>query len=257
VSAGYFHWLTEALAKLHLICTSFGKCNILLPKEYEGLRFVSQSLNAFPEASISYVPDGKSISVPCLKLISPVAPVANSNPQIVNELRSRLVYYLGAHDIDNDSCTRAETGVYVSRAKATKRRIVNETTVVNVIKDLGYQIVSMEDLSFSRQVKLMQGAKVLLGTHGAGLTNMLFMPVGSAIVEIRKEGDARHNHFFALASALGHRYYYMTAQGLPIRLNGSEYFSEDLFVDVARLLTLLQQVAKDRSSGCPTNTHTD
>src|SRR5437763_6788887 len=43
VSSNYFHWITDALAKANLICTSFGQCNILLPKEYEHLGFASQS----------------------------------------------------------------------------------------------------------------------------------------------------------------------------------------------------------------------
>jgi len=247
MSTGYFHWLTDALPKLHLICTSFGECNILLPKEYEDLEFVRQSLRSFPEASISYVPDGKSISVPCLKLLSPVAPSGNFNPKIVSELIFRLLHYFGKQDIDGEGCTRTDTGVYISRAKAKKRRIVNETCVLNTIENLGYQVAFMEDLSFGRQVKLMQDKKVLLGTHGAGLTNMLFLPAGSAIVEIRKEGDFHNNCFFSLASTLGHRYYYVTAQGLPTELNRTEYFTDDLLVDSACLSTLIRQVAKDCS----------
>jgi hypothetical protein len=155
------------------ICKPFGKCNILRPKVYEDLGFVRQSLGAFPEATISYVPNAKSISAPYLKLLSLVAPIGHLNPLIADELRSRLLYYLGAsatavsigsnraYDIDNESCTGAEARVYISRAKATERRIVNEKSVVNKIKSLGYHIAHMEDLSFSRQVTLMQGTKML------------------------------------------------------------------------------------------------
>jgi capsular polysaccharide biosynthesis protein len=105
----------------------------------------------------------------------------------------------------------------------------------------------MEDLSFIRQIKLMQGTKVLLGAHGAGLTNMLFMPAGSVVVEIRKEGDCHNNCFYSLASALGHRYYYAIAKSSSSKVDRYEYFAEDFFVDVAHLSTVLRKVAKDCS----------
>lgn len=251
MSSNYFHWLTEVLPKLHLICTLFGECNILLPKEYEDIGFVRQSLEAFREASVSYVPDDKSISISCLKLLSPVAPSGNFNPKVINELRFRLLHCLEAHDIDNDidnrDRTRAGIGIYVSRAKANKRQIINETGLVNTIEKLGYQVAFMEDLSFLRQIKLLQGTKVLLGAHGAGLTNMLFMPAGSVVVEIRKEGDSHNNCFYSLASALGHRYYYAMAKSWSSKVYRYEYFAEDFFVDVAHLSTVLRKVAKDCS----------
>lgn len=247
VSSNYFHWLTEALPKLHLICTLFRKCNILLPNEYKEIEFVRQSLEAFREASVSYVPDDKAISISCLNLLSPVAPSGNFNINVINELRFRLLHYLEAHDIDNRDRTRAGTGIYVSRAKANKRQIINETGLVNTIEKLGYQVAFMEDLSFIRQIKLMQGTKVLMGAHGAGLTNMLFMPAGSVVVEIRKEGDSHNNCFYSLAAALGHRYYYAIAKASPSKVDRYEYFAEDFFVDVAHLSTVLQKVAKDCS----------
>jgi hypothetical protein len=245
VSTNYFHWFTDALPRLHLICTLFKNCNILLPKEYENFGFVTESLRSFPEANFLYVADGKPISVPCLKILSAVAPQGNFNPDIVGELRFRLLHYLGAHTIGDEGSTRPETGIYVSRAKTNKRRISNEVYVVSMIEKLGYQTVTMEDLSLTSQINLMKNTKVLLGPHGAGLTNMIFMPTGSVIVEIRKEGDSHNNCFFSLACALGHKYYYLLTSCSPIGLKKSEYFAEDFVVDVSDLSTLLQQVATD------------
>jgi capsular polysaccharide biosynthesis protein len=105
----------------------------------------------------------------------------------------------------------------------------------------------MEDLSFIRQIELMQGTKVLLGAHGAGLTNMLFMPAGSVVVEIRKEGDSHNNCFYSLASALGHRYYYAIAKSSASKGEKYEYFAENFVVDVAHLSTVLRRVANDCS----------
>jgi capsular polysaccharide biosynthesis protein len=237
VSGNYFHWLTEALPKLHAIHTSFDKFNVLLPTQYENIHFVKQSLQAFPGANILYQPGIKPILTPYLYLISSI-----SHPHIIIGLRSRILDFFQNGEIANGDCKRAEGRVYISRARQNKRRIVNETSLVRSIEPLGYQIAVMEELSFTEQVNLMRNTTMLLSSHGAGLTNMIFMPTGSAVIEIRREADSFNNCFYWLASVLGHRYYYLGAQGLPLKLNKSEYLAEDLVVDVPRLLEVLKTV---------------
>ena len=41
-----------------------------------------------------------------------------------------------------------------------------------------------DDMSFGEQVAAMRNTTLLLGVHGAGLTNLLFLPPGAAVVEI-------------------------------------------------------------------------
>jgi capsular polysaccharide biosynthesis protein len=121
---------------------------------------------------------------------------------------------------------------------------VNEIGVINTIKNVGYRLVLNEELSFRQQVQLMLGTNVLLGLHGAGLTNMIFMPAGSVIVEIRKEEDSQNNCFFSLASALGHKYYYVLAKPFKSNIPINDHFSDNVFVDIARLSAVLQLVAE-------------
>jgi capsular polysaccharide biosynthesis protein len=233
--------LCDALPKLHLVSTIFDKCDILLPLRYQKSEFATQSLQSFPEVRILYASDEKTIKVPYLHFVSPVSPTGNFNEKIMNEVRLRLLDALVGWDTGGGSRNRARTRVYVSRAKAGKRRIVNEVDVVNMAKNLGYRTAYMEDLPFRDQVELMQNTKILFGLHGSGLTNMLFMPAGSVIVEIRRKGDRHNNCFFALACALGHEYYYITARALSGEATSS---SEDVIVDVEALSTLLRQLPK-------------
>jgi hypothetical protein len=48
----------------------------------------------------------------------------------------------------------------------------------------GLQVVSFEDMTADEQVRLSSTAAVLVGVHGAGLTNMLFAPADAAVVEV-------------------------------------------------------------------------
>jgi hypothetical protein len=61
---------------------------------------------------------------------------------------------------------------------------------------LKLQIVDFAVLSFQEQVEIGRGTDILLGAHGAGLTHMLWMKPGSAVVEIStRYGERMNQHY--------------------------------------------------------------
>ena len=63
------------------------------------------------------------------------------------------------------------------------------------------------ELSPSAQVQLFSQARVLIGQHGAGLANMVWMPPGSQVVEIKPPLDSAVDTIFEhLAAEVGHKY---------------------------------------------------
>ncbi|KAL1505068.1 hypothetical protein AB1Y20_008828 [Prymnesium parvum] len=67
-------------------------------------------------------------------------------------------------------------------------------------------------------VEQAEAADVLVGTHGAGLTNAFFMRQGSAVVEVRPYGfeGAWPDHYFKELSALEHAvFYFQVTSGDP------------------------------------------
>lgn len=72
---------------------------------------------------------------------------------------------------------------------------------------LGTRIVDSSGLDPRAQVLLHASARILVGQHGAGLTNMVWMPAGSTVIEIHPPlpGEAVET-FSRLARALGHAY---------------------------------------------------
>ncbi|RUR31310.1 glycosyltransferase family 61 protein [Vreelandella nanhaiensis] len=101
--------------------------------------------------------------------------------------------------------------IFISRAKASRRKLVNEEEIWSLLEPHGFERVFMEELTFQEQVKLMQETSVLMAPHGAGLTNMMFCPPGAQIVEIADLSFPNPN-FYALASAMKHQYWIINAQ---------------------------------------------
>jgi hypothetical protein len=70
------------------------------------------------------------------------------------------------------------------------RGITNEEELIDELKkEHGGNVIDvyLEDLPFQEQVKLMRGCKLLIGCHGAGLANLLWMNSGASILELFPE----------------------------------------------------------------------
>jgi hypothetical protein len=64
------------------------------------------------------------------------------------------------------------------------RRLVNEDAVIRALEAQGFQTVLAERLSFREQVELFATAEIVVGAHGAGLTNMLHAPQQATLIEL-------------------------------------------------------------------------
>ncbi|MDF5729529.1 MAG: glycosyltransferase family 61 protein [Rhizonema sp. PD38] len=73
--------------------------------------------------------------------------------------------------------------IYISRAKASGRRVLNEDKVMEFLGPLGFVSYSLEEMSFLEQVKLFSTAKRIIAPHGAGLTNIIFSPKNTTVIE--------------------------------------------------------------------------
>ena len=223
-SGGYFHWLADALPRLYAARDAARDHVLLLPHGYERLEFVTSSLKLFPLRGVEYV--GADEVCVCERLLMPThtAPSGHYNEPLVRELRDFILDACGAGEAETDA------RLYVSRGRAPKRRLTNEEEVARVVGEFGFRVVRFEEHAFEEQVRLAASARHLVSNHGAGLTNILFMPEGGSVLELRREGERERNWFFNLASAAGLRYYYQ-----PCAPADDDAHSGDLTADTRAL----------------------
>lgn len=228
-SGEYFHWLTDALPR-YLIALDYCKNSpILLPQHVLKKQFIVDSLEHLNATYVAY--DARHpYTIKQLIVPQHTAPTGNYHPLIIRELAEKLRRSTGV---------TASRKVYVSRKKAGKRFIQNEEEVTATLASFGYETHCFEDYSLADQIELLGETRVLIGVHGAGLTNMLFMPPNSIVCEIRNQGDAHNNCFFSLANALQHSYFYLTAAG-----TSPHTYDANLWVDVSRLKEQLLLIEK-------------
>ena len=223
-SGGYFHWLADALPRLYAARDAARDATLLLPHGFERLEFVTSSLKLFPVRRVEYV--GADEVCVCERLLLPThtAPSGHYNEPLVRELRAFLLEGCGA------GTAGADARLYLSRGRAPKRRLTNEAEVARTVEEFGFRVVYFEEHSFCEQVRMAASARYLVSNHGAGLTNILFMPRGGGVLELRREGERERNWFFNLASAVGLSYYYQ-----PCAPADGDAHAGDLTADVSAL----------------------
>lgn len=204
-SKGYFHWLTDALTRLYVVRDRLDQVTLLLPWEFEALDVVKTSLEIFGVKNVDFIRRDEVVECRSLLMPTHTAPSGHFRDEVLHGVRTELLAALG------DSAGGDER-IYISRRLANRRKVANETDLLPVFKNVGFQIVCAEDLSFADQVKLFSRARYLVSNHGAGLTNMIFMRDGGSVLELRNVSDYVNNCYFILASALRLKYYYQLCQ---------------------------------------------
>lgn len=71
---------------------------------------------------------------------------------------------------------------------------------------MNVQSIDFAAILYKDQLKIIQESDILAGVHGAGLTHGIFLPSGSAMVEILPPG-LNHKGFRNVASLRGHDYF--------------------------------------------------
>jgi hypothetical protein len=94
--------------------------------------------------------------------------------------------------------------VYVSRRNSS-RSIPEESQLEDLLRAEGFFIAHLENMSWTDQVSLFQGARVVVGPHGAGLSNLVFTPTGATVIELTN-GYHYNRCFEWITHIAGHKY---------------------------------------------------
>jgi capsular polysaccharide biosynthesis protein len=218
----YSHWLTAHLPKLLLLKSRDMLDDVLLPPDRPA--FVDDSMRAVgiePEQFATFDPS-RPLRVAELTVLE----TDRFRPELLRSVREAVV---------NKAERQPWRRLYVSRAKASRRRLLNEDELWPLLEQAGFERVFLEDHPFDAQVRLMQEAAVVVAPHGAGLTNVMFCAPGTGVVEIADLSFPNPN-FYAVASAAGLRYAIVEAEGV----GDVHPLEKDLRVDVAAVSNALE-----------------
>jgi capsular polysaccharide biosynthesis protein len=232
VHDNHSHWLTAHLPKLILLKRQGLLDQALLPKRLTPTQETSlRMLGVAPEELARYDED-HLLQVTNLTLVQ----TDRFRPELLRSVREEM-----APPLPRAERTRR---IYVSRARAKFRTLLNEDDILPMLAARGFERVFFEDLDFAEQVDLMRQAEVVVAPHGAGLTNVMFCAEGTSVVEIASPRFPNPN-FYAVAAAMGQPYYLIAAD----ERGDTEPLKRDLVVAPAKLQEVLDMIDANAEAG--------
>jgi len=73
---------------------------------------------------------------------------------------------------------------YISRKDTFTRQIQNENELLETLNRYGFQTIEWSQFTIREQIALARNAKVVIAPHGSSLTNLVFMPPHSTVVDL-------------------------------------------------------------------------
>ncbi len=238
-SQNYYHWMIDLLPRLLLLPAELRQLPLVLPSFEAG--HLLPTLRALGFDNFYRLRDNEIVFAKELLLPERTAVGAFQNPELLRRVQQQLVQAL---------CPAAgppTRRIYASRARATKRRLLNEPALEELLRGLGFEIIAFEDMDFAAQVQLMRETQLFVGVHGANLVNILFMQPGSAVVEIMNT-QLINLVYYRMASALELPYYFVPAESTraPAAADPTGYDADqndaDVRVDVGTVAALLHRL---------------
>ena len=171
---GYFHFLTEILPKVLRMNALQKRLPILI--DFNTI-FIKQSLEYFKITNPIIPYNNNSMFFPVKEAIHITETMSgNPKPSDIALIRSHL---------PSQSKTLPKVNILLYR-KGTQRSITNFDELLTQLKALtpSEEWVIYDQLPFADTVELFSRAKMIVGAHGAGLTNMIFAPKQIPIIEL-------------------------------------------------------------------------
>jgi capsular polysaccharide biosynthesis protein len=188
----YYHWFAGHFPRL-LLARRYGLlegCKLLVNEDLPPFAEDSLRLAGMDPRLVERIAPGEALVVE--EAIVPTMLLANTvaHPLLPVLVREALPGTPGARG----------RRIYLSRQDAGTRRLRNEGEMVRLLEAHGFERHLPSQMTLREQIDLCASAEAIVAVHGAALTNMLFAPPGTRVVEIFTPGH-RASFFLLLARA--------------------------------------------------------
>lgn len=225
----YFHWITELLPRIHAMHIMNPDIPVLIAQKVSQLTFVQISLR---QLQIPFIPLTSGSCITVQKMYATEVPhVGRFSEPLLQHLRHSI---LQSFALVNSTVPFRK--IYVSRKHARRRKISNEDEVWQCLESYGFERLELETVSWSEQVRFFSEASVVVASHGAGLTNIMFMNKGTHVIEL-KASNNNYWCYFSLARVFGLQYTYLLCKG-----DVEDHRNADIEVDIQACNTLLTNI---------------
>jgi hypothetical protein len=196
----YFHWMTESLPRLEALREyrrqGLGRLDRILIGQPDPKGFVMEAVALFfPDLLplVQCVEKSRFDMEEALFFLDwrGVAPV-------FTRIKPTTALFLERLAAQMEALPRGPgRALLISRKDVDNRCLVNEDALLQAFAPLGLEAVRFTGMQVAEQMRLMSEARLVVGVHGAGLTNAIFCRPGTAMLEITSTQYIRRSRSYA------------------------------------------------------------
>jgi hypothetical protein len=181
--ANYYHWLLEVLPNLLFAISRFPDLKIVMPENCPGHVMDGLATVLGPEAGQRFIVCSNPIRVANLVMPQYHPLPEFTDPQVVELLKSEVMSKVVRAGRPGAAVAQREN-FYVSRRRSRRRRLAGEDLLEGRLRERGFTILHCDELSFAEQIRTFHNAGTVIGTHGAGLSNLVWSEAPCKVIEI-------------------------------------------------------------------------
>jgi len=201
-SHNYYHWLNDVLPRIKIYESVSDQIDHFCISSKVPQKFLDVLPQfGIPKEKILFIKENEKLHFDHLYVASLPGSEGRSPQWATEYLRDKL--------IKPDPAISPEKKIYFKRGAGAERRVLNEDILIQSLRKNGFEIIEPDQLSIDEQVKLMQQSKMVVGVHGAALSNLLFSPDHTTVIEIFSPDYFRTDCYYTLSSALKLSYWYI------------------------------------------------
>jgi len=198
------------------------------------MSYVKDTLKMYPNLHLKIIPAGIHLHVENLIFPEVRKWSISIAPDTISLIKKKVLEYAESH-----FKLKPNYGdkIYISRKKTGKRGFTNELEVEKIITKYGFNSVYFEDHNIYEQALIMNKAKYVVGLHGAGFANIIYMNTGNSIFEIIAHPPEINEHrtgYWRLSGIIGLNYYCQFCD-IDVKNNVVEILNNDLIANTELL----------------------
>ncbi|MFT7474906.1 MAG: capsular polysaccharide biosynthesis protein [Verrucomicrobiales bacterium] len=226
----FYHWLCLTLPLLRF----YGLAGIDVDQVYVGDRLTGWQARSLELAGIS--PD-QVVTGACRAETAHVA-ISTRNggavsPDQIEWVRSTLV---------KTEPMLGDKRLFVGRGETTTRRMIDEEIVATALeREFGFEYVTTSAMTLDEEIEMFAKAESIVAPYGAALTNVLFAPRGTKVLELQAfDADfSATTAYLELSRVLGNPHALLRGEPTPV---GNTEIATDIKVSVDVVLRHVEQM---------------
>jgi capsular polysaccharide biosynthesis protein len=235
----YHHWLYDTFCRIYLLKLAgvFDKIDYFII-DFTGLSFQKESLLriGIPIEKIICANDNWRFHIEAETLYIP------SLPSKLGRVGVWPVHFLRETFLEKSPNTPVR--LYISRRKATSRKLVNEEEIIRFLEGEGFIEFFPEDHSIVETAACFSKADFIVGVHGSGFANLAFIGKNTKVIDIVAPLHL-DPYYWMLSNRNQSHYGYLFGKGKRAEehkdLNVVKV-DKDILVDVDELKTLFHKL---------------